>query len=381
MMENYYIGLMSGTSVDSLDAALVNLPSDGTCQLINTYSIPLPDNIRQCVKELIRPGNNEIEKLRWLDRQIADYSCRATHHICQTSNVPINAINAIGSHGQTVRHHPNSAETQGYSLQIGDPNIIAEATGITTVADFRRRDIAAGGQGAPLVPAFHRAAFHSHTEDRIILNLGGIANITHLLSTDGNHTLGYDTGPANTLLDNWCWKYRAEPFDHNSAWALSGTCDTTLLTRLLSDDYFSKAFPKSTGRELFNLEWITQALQTLDSEHRNTLSPEDIQATLLELSISSICNEIEKVDKQEQASVYACGGGANNTMFIQKLKDRMPSRKVSTTQALGIDPNWVEAIAFAWLAKQTIERKTANLPSATGASKEVILGGIYLGCS
>lgn len=382
-MDDYYIGLMTGTSVDSLDAALVQLPEDGSLRLINTHAIPLADAIREHVKALTTTGNHEIESLRFLDEAIAQYACQAVHEICEKSGIATDLITAIGSHGQTVRHYPGSPTSSGFSLQVGDPNIIAETTGITTVADFRRRDIAAGGQGAPLVPAFHRAAFQTSTEDRVILNLGGIANITYLpangiLASEGT-VLGYDTGPANTLLDGWCWKHTGKRFDQDGQWARSGSCDTTLLQLLLSDPYFAKNHPKSTGRETFNLTWLDQALLQLDDTHRQGLSAVDIQATLLELSVVSICNEIDKIDTHRQASIYACGGGANNALFMQKLNERMIKRNVATTQTLNMHPNWVEPIAFAWLAKQTIDRKPANLPSATGAKKDVILGGVYWG--
>jgi anhydro-N-acetylmuramic acid kinase len=365
---------MTGTSVDSLDAALVQFSSNQQCSIIGTHSLALPNNIRQQVKTLIRSGKGEIDALRSLDYAIAQHSCDAIKAVCLKSHISINDILAVGSHGQTIRHYPTIQDHHGYTLQAGDPNIIAEVTGITTVADFRRRDIAAGGQGAPLAPAFHKAIFHSTQEDRVIVNLGGIANITYL-PKEGD-VLGYDTGPANTLMDGWCWQHQKMRFDENGQWAQSGICNQKLLHTMLDDPYFALPFPKSTGRERFNSAWLDECITQANTA---SLSAKDIQATLLELTAITVSQEIVKLEPSGQSSVYICGGGAHNSALLQKLASHLQPRSVCTTDELGVDPDWVEALAFAWLAKQTIEHRHGNLPSVTGANKEVILGGIYLG--
>ncbi|MFT7388233.1 MAG: anhydro-N-acetylmuramic acid kinase [Candidatus Endobugula sp.] len=372
-MHDYYIGLMTGTSVDSLDAALVQFSSNQQCSIIGTHSLTLPNNIRQQVKTLIRSGKGEIDALRSLDFAIAQHSCDAIKAVCLKSPISINDILAVGSHGQTIRHYPTTKNHHGYTLQVGDPNIIAEITGITTVADFRRRDIAAGGQGAPLAPAFHKAIFHSTQEDRIIINLGGIANITHL-AKEGK-VLGYDTGPANTLMDGWCWQHQKKHFDQDGRWAKSGTPSQELLTVMLADPYFAFSLPKSTGRERFNPVWLEECMNKINT----ALATEDVQATLLELTAVTVSQEITKVDPENQSSIYICGGGAHNSALLEKLAEHLQPRIVCTTNELGVDPDWVEALAFAWLAKQTMEHKHGNLPSVTGANRDVILGGIYLG--
>lgn len=373
-MKHYYIGLMTGTSVDSLDAALVEFDNEHF-HLLNTYSLPLPDTIQNSVKQLITSGNGEIDLLRQLDHDIAILSCETIEKLCEKSSIAPTLITAIGSHGQTVRHYPKTAHCHGYSLQVGDPNIIAEKTGITTVADFRRRDIAAGGHGAPLVPAFHRSVFQSNQRDRIILNMGGIANITYLPKQ--GDIIGFDTGPANTLMDSWCQQHQHQSFDKDGNWASTGAVNNDLLNLLLSHPYFSTPHPKSTGRETFNLLWLEEQLCQLKEQHNLTLPPAGIQASLLALTTETICHEITKLDPQKQADIYTCGGGSHNSALMKKLSNKLHPRAVSTTDSLGIHPDWVEAAAFAWLAKRTMDKASGNLPSVTGAEKEVILGGIY----
>jgi anhydro-N-acetylmuramic acid kinase len=372
MAEEYYIGLMTGTSVDSLDAALVQFDPQDQPTIHNTYSIALPKHIQLHVQQLSSSGEGEIDLLRQLDSDIAHYSGEAIRTLCQQANIPLSAITAIGSHGQTVRHYPTTKSIKGYSLQLGDPNIIAEITGITTVADFRRRDIAAGGQGAPLVPAFHHCVFRSTKDDRLIVNLGGIANISYL-PKDGE-IVGYDTGPANTLMDAWCLKHQHQRFDKDGLWANAGICHESLLQRLLADNYFSSPAPKSTGREYFNLPWLEQYLDKLNTPMP---SPVDIQATLLELTATTVAQEIKNVDPDNNTQVYICGGGAHNIVLMEKLTGHIQPRMLATTTKIGIEPDWVEATAFAWLAKQTMNKVSGNLPSATGANRKVILGGVY----
>jgi anhydro-N-acetylmuramic acid kinase len=314
MTEEYYIGLMTGTSVDSLDAALVQFDPQDQPTIHSTYSLSLPEHIQLKVQQLSLSGDGEIDLLRQLDGNIAHYSCNAVQTLCQQANILPSAITAIGSHGQTVRHYPSTENVKGYSLQLGDPNVIAETTGITTVADFRRRDIAAGGQGAPLVPAFHHSVFRSQQSDRLIINLGGIANISYL-PKDGE-VVGYDTGPANTLMDAWCLRHQHQRFDKDGLWAKTGHCHEELLHKLLEDTYFSSSAPKSTGREHFNLSWVERQLSELGTKLPSTA---DVQATLLELTAKTVAQEIENVDPKNNAQIYICGGGSHNTTLIEKL--------------------------------------------------------------
>ena len=369
-MTEIYIGLLSGTSVDSIDAILVDFTSTNM-DIIKTHNHPIPQVIRDTVFNLALSGNNEIELVSTLDQEYGKLFGEAAITLCEKANLNKKYVSAIGSHGQTIRHYPPSKKQLGYSLQIGDPNIIAEVTGITTVTDFRRRDIAAGGHGAPLTPAFHANLFHSEEFNRIILNTGGIANITWLPSS--GEIIGFDTGPANGLMDSWCQRFLNQPFDKNGEWASQGTVDQAFLSILLSHPYFKEPAPKTTGRETFNLNWLDYEI----SQYPKEQTPESIQATLLALTTTSIAKAIEELDPNNQSAIYICGGGSNNTELCRQLSTLLSPRKFSSTSKLGLDPNWVEAAAFAWLAKQTIEHKAGNLPSVTGALKKVILGGIY----
>lgn len=391
MSQQYYIGLMSGTSADAIDGVIICIDQNQV-SLIKTLTLPIPEAIKSMIFDLAISGENEIEKIRYLDYELAQLFSQISLDLCQKSNISTNNIQAIGSHGQTIRHYPpdyksppqqhplsndpinTSSPKHGYTLQVGDPNIIAQQTGITTVTDFRRRDIAAGGHGAPLAPAFHSAFFSSPENNRIILNTGGIANITYLPAT--NHStqdkvIGFDTGPANGLMDAWCQLHLQQHYDKSGQWAASGAINQELLSSLLQHPYFALPAPKSTGRETFNISWVKQLLAT----QANKLSAEDVQATLTELTAESIAGEIKKIDSQ--ADVYICGGGAHNSYLCERLRQHLPDNELSTTQALGIHPDWVEATAFAWLAKRAINKLPGNLPSVTGAKEEVISGGIY----
>ena len=277
-------------------------------------------------------------------------------------------VRAIGSHGQTIAHHPRALHP--CTVQIGDPNVIAERTRITTVADFRRRDLAAGGEGAPLACAFHRAAMSRPDRQRAVVNIGGIANIT-ILPADGDVT-GFDSGPGNTLMDGWAERHLGVDMDRDGAWASAGRVDETLLGRLRADPYFEKAPPKSTGREYFNLNWLEGRLHS----ERRTLPPEDVQSTLCALSAATIAHGIEEFAGRE-AEVLVCGGGAHNPALMEALRQRLPARKLETTAAAGIGPDWVEAAAFAWLARQTLCGMPGNLPAVTGARRSVVLGAIH----
>ena len=361
-----YVGLMSGTSADAVDVVAVNFEGDKV-ELIARHSLPLPSSLRIAIHELANPSQNEIDRLGQLDQQLGYLFTDAILQLLEKSGLAANQIQAIGSHGQTIRHRPPGTVPYPFTLQIGDPNIIAQGTRITTVADFRRRDMAAGGQGAPLVPAFHRAIFHSAEINRIVVNVGGMANLTWLPKT-GSAT-GFDTGPGNVLMDAWILKNLGKSYDTDGQWAASGQVHDALLQRLLSHGFFTQRPPKSTGRELFNLDWITA-----ETKHFS-LSAEDIQATLLALTATSISSEIEKLG-EECSEVFVCGGGAYNLRLMNELQRQLDSKVVSTA-SLGIAPECVEAMAFAWLARQTINRQSGNLCTVTGASEEVILGGVY----
>lgn len=363
-----YIGLMSGTSADAIDAALVDLES--SAQLIATHTLPLPQQIRQQIHALSLPDDNEIDRMGALDGELGYLFAQVSLELIAKSGVDASQITAIGSHGQTIRHRPPGSLQGVFTLQIGDPNLIAELTGITVVADFRRRDMAAGGQGAPLVPAFHRAIFHAGDRDRIVVNIGGMANITWLPAQ--GQLLGFDTGPGNVLMDNWIHSHSGDTYDKDGTWAASGTVNQELLANLLREDYFSLPAPKSTGRESFNYDWLDRSIEALSL----SLSPADIQATLLDLTAISIADSINKLGDTTK-EIYVCGGGAYNPVLMQRLQDLLHGDKVMSTATLGVDPQWIEAMAFAWLAQQTINHRPGNVREATGANREVILGGVY----
>lgn len=363
----YYLGLMSGTSADAVDLILVDF-SQNNSKLIGSHSLPLTHDIRQQIYSLAATGYDEIDRLGQLDRQLGEIFAEAIIQLLDKLNLTPQQIAAIGSHGQTIRHRPPGTREHTFTLQIGDPNTIAEKTGITTVADFRRRDVAAGGQGAPLVPAFHQAIFQSEFIDRAVVNIGGMANITWL-PTSGR-TLGFDTGPGNVLMDSWALQHLGTAYDADGGWAASGKINAALLEEFLSHDFFNQSPPKSTGRELFNLDWLNLMLRG------KTLQAADVQATLLALTAQSIVNDINKL-RTGACELYICGGGAYNLRLMEELSRLLPQAQVATTEALGVSPQWVEAMAFAWLARQTMLRKSGNLPAVTGANREVILGGVY----
>lgn len=364
-----YIGLMSGTSADAIDAALVDI-QESSCRVITARQFPLSDELRMRIIGLYQPGENEVDRLGSLDQAIGRAFGDAVVRLLDDSDLSAQEITAVGSHGQTIRHRPRIQSGENFTLQIGDPNLIAQRTGIITVADFRRRDMAAGGQGAPLVPAFHRAVFATPEKNRIILNIGGIANIT-LLKSDGS-TSGYDTGPGNGLMDAWISRCRGARFDVQGGWAASGQINSPLLKALCAHPYFRLPPPKSTGKEEFHLHWLDSVLQ----EHP-PISSEDVQATLLELTAVSIAEQI--CSECKGADVVVCGGGAHNTALLQRLGELLEYSEIYTTDKLGIPSDFVEAAAFAWLAMRTLKGLTGNLCSVTGAKEEVVLGGIYPG--
>ena len=372
-----YVGLMSGTSLDGIDAVLIELPpptaisnSAQQPRLLAAETFPIQPELRERLLALCQSGDAEIERMGQADRQLGQAFGGAVNALLETAGVSRSSVRAIGSHGQTIRHRPPSlGQSFPFTLQIGDPSSIAQATGIPTVADFRRRDIAAGGQGAPLVPPFHRAVFKG-LRTRAIVNIGGIANVT-LLPVDGRVS-GFDTGPGNTLLDNWIAHHRGVAYDRDGAWAASGEIEPSLLRHLLDDPYFSQPAPKSTGREYFNLAWLEQRIARL----KTAVAAVDVQATLVELTAQTIAREIIALAPAPH-EVFICGGGAYNSHLMTRLEALLHPRKLGSTTLLGIAPEWVEAAAFAWLAQQTLAGKPGNEPAVTGASDYCVLGAIY----
>jgi anhydro-N-acetylmuramic acid kinase len=362
-----FIGALSGTSVDGIDVALVRFAPRPLILAARTQ--PLTPDLQAKLRTIT--DQTPLGQAAELDVRIARCFADAILALLSDSEVQASQVRAIGSHGQTIWHAP--AGPVPYTIQIGDPNVIAQSTGITTVADFRRRDIAAGGQGAPLVPAFHRDVFRSDAETRCILNLGGIANVTVLPRDASAPVSGFDTGPANTLLDAWVRKHLGKSYDDGGSWAASGTAHIPLLDRLLADPYFRQPTPKSTGPEHFNLRWLQSHLEQLPS-----ISAADVQATLLELTAQSVATAIE-ASASDAAAVYVCGGGAHNLQLLRRLEHILAPRRVVSTDELGLDPDYVEAAAFAWLARRTLRGEAGNLPAVTGAREPVILGGIFAG--
>ncbi len=412
--DGLYIGMMSGTSLDGMDAVLCQFSSDigaetdtqQPMQLLATVSQDFPPRLREVLLALCQPNgvnaliptvgepNSELDWFGWASKEYAEFASDVVNTLLQQSNTEIESVLAIGCHGQTVRHRPQ----MGFSLQLVDANIIAERTGISVVSDFRRRDMAVGGQGAPLVPAFHQALFAVPDSTRVLLNLGGIANITvlpavanNLSDSNGdsdpnNHSnnqqidsvVGYDTGPANLLLDAWTALHTDKGYDAGGTWAQSGQVVEPLLNQLLEHPFFARAYPKTTGREDFNLEWIQDELQKFDQASADIrYSSADVQATLTELTAISACDQINTfINTYENSSIYVCGGGALNDYLVTRLQAHLPHCKVETTASLGLDPTWVEAVAFAWLARQNLMGETGNLPAVTGANKGVVLGQV-----
>ncbi len=362
---------MSGTSVDGIDAALLECGESGM-QLVATREHPLSDSLRRRIADISHSGDAEIERLGPLDREIGAAFAQAALALLREAGRSRSEVTAIGSHGQTVRHRPPSSggdPATRFTLQIGDPNTIAELTGITTVADFRRRDIAAGGEGAPLAPAFHAAAFSSPQRCRAVINIGGIANLSLLRGEQ--LVAGFDTGPGNTLLDHWIQRHREQPCDLGGNWAAAGSVDPVLLGTLLQHPYLQgEAGPRSTGKEAFNLQWLDAQL-----EQAGRIEPVDVMATLAEFTAASIASWIGP----EVEQVFVCGGGAHNADLMRRLQQRVGSRPLASTAELGIHPDWVEAAAFAWLAHRTLAGLPGNAPAVTGAAGPRVLGAVYPG--
>lgn len=362
-----YIGLMSGTSLDGIDAALVNL-SDEHVELIAFEYLPFSIEIQRELQQLSAPNALiTLQDFGEMDTRLGHWFAQVVKNLLKRQNLPASAIKAIGSHGQTVYHSPSALFP--FSLQIGDPNCIAHQTGITTVADFRRRDIAAGGQGAPLVPAFHEAVFHCENETRCIVNIGGIANVTVLPADLTKTVLGFDTGMGNVLLNQWIQRHCQDCYDADGAWANTGKIDFELVEILKQEPYFQLSPPKSTGVDYFSLSWLEKQcdLQKYKSE--------DVQASLCYLTAITICEAIHRF-APDTARILVCGGGVHN-VYLMKLLTKNAPCIVQSTAEFGLHPDHVEAIAFAWLAKQTLNQKAGNLQAVTGAKEAVVLGGIY----
>lgn len=367
-MSEFYIGLMSGTSVDAIDAVLMDFSVSNT-HIVASHSQPIGSKLRDDINALIATRNfpKQYEKL---DEQFAQASNAAITTLLKQTSIDTSKIIAIGSHGQTVFHDPKGIPA--VSIQIGDPQNIANLSNVPTVGNFRQADIDAGGQGAPLACAYHAETLQSPNQERVVLNLGGIANITKLPANKNETIIGFDTGPANTLMDAWSQKHLNKSFDQDGNWAKSGKVNLDLLGRMLEDSYFAASPPKSTGREHFNLDWIQYHLDS----YGKPVSTEDVQATLLALTMHSIADSIDAWCPQSK-EVLLCGGGSENKFFVSQLERALESKTIQSTRSYGIAAKWMEAMAFAWLAKQNLNNATGNIPSVTGADKPVKLGKLF----
>jgi anhydro-N-acetylmuramic acid kinase len=370
-MKNLYVGLLSGTSMDGIDAGLFEI-GETTCTTKATLTQEYPGALRTELLHASRnPGSCDVDTIGRLDNWVGECFMQAAEALIARNNVDKSLIRAIGSHGQTIRHQPRS--DRPFTLQIGDPNVIAAGTGLTTVADFRRRDMALGGEGAPLATAFHKWFLANPEESRIVLNMGGIANITVLPAGEGT-VFGFDTGPGNTLLDAWIQSRKNSRFDGNGLWGDSGRVSAELLAALLDDPYFRSSPPKSTGFEYFNLAWLQKGIAEVSK--LESIWDEDVQATLTALTATTIADAVRKYAPATRR-VLACGGGVHNAGLMRRLKEQLPSVAVESTAGYGIAPEWVEAATFAWLAKRCLDGEPGNLPDVTGATRPTVLGGVY----
>jgi anhydro-N-acetylmuramic acid kinase len=368
----YYIGIISGTSMDGIDCVLVNL-RNGQLDLVATQSSKYPDELRLQLFNVCANPTLTLLEFGQLDIAVGKAFGNAINNLLKTHKIRPEEITAIGSHGQTIFHSPSTPDA--FSLQIGDPNTIAHITRITTVADFRQRDVAAGGQGAPLAPLFHQFYFYNPNSYRCILNIGGISNITWINDEAFSTPVGFDTGPGNALMDLWVTQCLQLPFDCDGAWAASGAVDKLLLDRFLSEDYFRRPAPKSTGRELFNQKWLEQRMKGL-----HTIEPADVQRTLLELTTRTVVDALLDTSPDKGCSkveLLVCGGGAYNKTLMCRLQELLPGSRVISTASQGMPPDWIEACTFAWLASKTINREKIDTRVLTGSREPVVLGGVY----
>ena len=373
--DGLYLGLISGTSADGIDVAAVDLRG-AQVELVAGRTYPWDDRLRA---QILRVSQQEplisLDELGELETAVADAFAQAALKLVEDFALDRSALRALGSHGQTLRHRPSGPRP--FTLQIGDPSRIAERTGFTVVADFRRRDVAAGGQGAPLVPAFHRAVFSAEGEPRAVLNIGGIANLSllggsALSPVEGAQApvLGFDCGPGNGLMDAWCLRHRGQAYDAGGAFAAEGEVDPGLLRRLLDDPYLAAPPPKSSGRDRYHLAWLESQMAGVSA------APADVQATLLEFTAISIAQALERWQPQGRR-VLVCGGGVHNSRLLSRLRALLPGRIIESTAAHGVDPDFVEAMTFAWLARETLAGRPGNLCEATGARGPRVLGGVW----
>lgn len=371
LLPGYYLGLMSGTSMDAVDAVLAEATPEAF-SVRAARALPLPAAVAERLRRLALPGPADpagpdlVDELGTADRLVAELFAEAALALLAAAGVAATAVRAIGSHGQTLRHRPRGDHP--FTLQVGDPNLIAMRTGIPVVSDFRRRDVALGGQGAPLVPAFHAAVFADPGEYRAVLNLGGIANLT--LLPPGADVTGFDTGPANTLLDAWARRHLGTRCDEDGRWAASGRVDAALLDRLLQHPFLALPAPKSTGPEEFSPAWLDAGLAALG----HAPAPADVQATLAEFTARTVADALAP---RHPARLVACGGGARNPFLMARLAALLPATRVESSAAHSIDPEHVEAAAFAWLAARTLAGLPGNLPSVTGAERPAVLGAVW----
>jgi len=362
-----YIGLMSGTSLDGIDVAIVDF-GEFPPRLLECNTTPYQQSLRQRLQELCHSPTTTLDALYRLDAELGELYAQSVNQALDHSSLERSTVVALGCHGQTIRHSPNSDIP--YTVQIGDPNRLATLTGITTVADFRRKDIAQGGQAAPLAPAFHQFMFRTDDEDRVLINIGGIANITYLPASREKPILGFDTGPGNTLLDYWTAKHQGTSYDPAGSWARGGQVIDKLLEIMISgEDYFRAEPPKSTGTEYFNSTWLAALLV-------DGYGAQDVQATLAELTAITIANAVSDLPALP-ANCFVCGGGAHNQYLLERLQQALPRCGVQTTATLDLDPDYVEAVAFAWLARERISLRHGNIPEVTLARQPTILGGVY----
>jgi len=364
----YFIGVLSGTSMDAVDTILADF-SQNPPALICTHSEPLPDTLHRNIMILCENNPVSLRILGETDIYIGRVFAAAVTNLLIKAGVSPEQITAIGSHGQTVQHQPDAEPP--FTLQLGDPNTIAELTGITTVADFRRKDVAAGGQGAPLTPVFHQAFFACKDNQRVVLNMGGIANISILDHAGSSGLKGFDTGPANVLMDSWIHLHKGLRFDADGDWAAQGSVSQTLLTTMLEEPYLRTLPPKSTGRELFNLSWLKRKLEKIPG-----LSAVDVQATLLEYTAQTVCTSILQA-APDCSEVIVCGGGTHNGALMNRLQEILNKTTIISSDSVGLAADWVEAMAFAWMAEQTMKKQAIDCSGVTGARHACILGGIY----
>lgn len=360
-MKKCYIGVMSGTSMDGVDVVICPVGADGI-ELAASLEYPFENSLKEEILAVIG-GTASLSKMGEIDHRLGHLFADAVLALIAKYDLDTERIEAIGLHGQTLWHAPDSK--MPFTMQLGDPNIVTTRTGVKVVADFRRKDMALGGQGAPFAPAFHHFLFHNLAQRCAIVNIGGMANITLI----GDQLTGYDTGPGNVLIDGWVNKHKSLPYDKDGQWAASGTIDRSLLERLLDDLYFKKSAPKSTGREYFNSGWLESKLQPFSH-----LDPQDIQATISELTVRSIADEVMKFEPE---LLLVCGGGVRNSFLMERLQRCLPSVEVASTDAYGVSSDNMEAMAFAWLAYKRLHKESVELKTVTGADTNGILGGIY----